>query len=97
MAMTEGIDADSAAAAADEPVGGSWPAVAKPTGDSVVDAVLSRLHDVPGVPVGAQGGLYEDIHDGLMTALDADPSSAPAGPPMPPPPGSANSDGQDGS
>jgi hypothetical protein len=43
-----------------------------PTGDSSVDAVLGRLADLGGHPVGDHAEFYTALHDALLTELNAE-------------------------
>ena len=59
-----------------------------PTGNAGVDAQLERLADADHLPADGHLEVYEDVHRGLrdaLTALDARPAPAPAGP-LPSPP-----------
>lgn len=54
-----------------------------PTGNAGVDAQLERLADADHLPADGHLEVYEDVHRGLrdaLTALDARPAPAPAGP-----------------
>lgn len=70
-----------------EPAVVSWPAV--PAGnsqsaghrmgaveDASVAAVLDRLADIPGLPVGGHADAYSALHDALLDALNEDDPSA---------------------
>jgi hypothetical protein len=70
------------------PAGVSWPATPAGNGGSAghrmaavedvsVAAVLDRLADIPGLPVGGHADAYSALHDALLDALnDDDPSAA---------------------
>ncbi|HKU30144.1 hypothetical protein [Arthrobacter sp. NyZ413] len=66
--MNELNDVDGAA----EPYAAPWPPEAVRTGDPEVDAALAHLQDLPETPVAEHGGVYADLHDALMAALDAE-------------------------
>jgi len=55
-----------------EPHDAPWPDAAAPTGDAAVDSTLERLSGIHSVPVAEHSGLYAEIHDSLMAALDAE-------------------------
>ncbi|MFI1017316.1 hypothetical protein [Streptomyces sp. NPDC020965] len=58
-----------------------------PTGDPGVDDLLERLADADHLPADGHLRVYEDVHQGLrsaLTALDARPGPSPA--PVPPGP-----------
>lgn len=55
-----------------EPHDAPWPEDTATTGDAVVDSALERLAGVSAVPVAEHSGLYAEIHDSLLAALDAD-------------------------
>ncbi|WAH97965.1 hypothetical protein [Arthrobacter sp. MMS18-M83] len=55
-----------------EPHDAPWPDDTAPTGDAAVDSTLERLADIPSVPVAEHSGMYAEIHDSLMAALDAE-------------------------
>jgi hypothetical protein len=71
-----------------DPAGVSWPATPAGNGgsaghrmaaveDASVAAVLDRLADIPGLPVGGHADAYSALHDALLDALnDDDPSAA---------------------
>lgn len=46
------------------------------TGDTAVDAVLSRLSDVAESPVADHAEHYAGLHDGLLAALNEEPATA---------------------
>ncbi len=50
----------------------SGPGEVPPTGDSSVDAVLGRLADLGGHPVGEHADFYATLHDALLTELNAE-------------------------
>jgi hypothetical protein len=49
-----------------------WPEDTAATGDAAVDSALERLAGVSAAPVVEHGGIYAEIHDSLLAALDAD-------------------------
>ncbi len=51
---------------------GFLPEEVPPTGDSSVDAVLGRLGDLGGHPVGDHAEFYTTLHDALLTELNAE-------------------------
>lgn len=55
-----------------EPHAAPWPEDTATTGDAAVDSALERLAGVSVVPVAEHSGLYAEIHDSLLAALDAD-------------------------
>ncbi|MBJ2122577.1 hypothetical protein I6N91_16485 [Arthrobacter sp. MSA 4-2] len=78
-----GVPADASEEAArdgsvPDPDGGSaaaeflGPDTVPPTGDSSVDAVLGRLADLGGHPVGEHAEFYTALHDALLTELNAE-------------------------
>ncbi|MHA7264509.1 hypothetical protein ACX80W_15035 [Arthrobacter sp. TMN-37] len=78
---TGGVSADSAQGAREHPAGdpgeasgtrtgAAAPPEVPPTGDAGVDAVLGRLADLDGQPVGAHAGFYTSVHDALLTELN---------------------------
>ncbi len=78
-----GVPADTSEAARDagvpDPDGESGaaaksfgPSGVPPTGDSSVDAVLGRLADLGGQPVGEHAEFYTALHDALLTELNAE-------------------------
>ena len=50
----------------------SGPGEVPPTGDSSVNAVLGRLADLGGHPVGEHAEFYTALHDALLTELNAE-------------------------
>jgi hypothetical protein len=78
-----GVPADASEGARDggvpDPDGGSGaapeafgPGEVPPTGESSVDAVLGRLADLGGHPVGEHAEFYTALHDALLTELNAE-------------------------
>lgn len=55
-----------------EPHDAPWPDDTAATGDAAVDSTLERLGGVSVAPVAEHSGLYAEIHDSLLAALDAD-------------------------
>ncbi|MCZ9883931.1 hypothetical protein [Arthrobacter sp. B2a2-09] len=55
-----------------EPHDAPWPDDAAPTGDSAVDSTLEPLTGIQSVPVAGHSGIYAEIHDSLLAALDAE-------------------------
>lgn len=55
-----------------EPHDPQWPHDTAATGDAAVDSALERLAKVSAEPVAEHSGLYAEIHDSLLAALDAD-------------------------
>ncbi|WP_442542880.1 hypothetical protein ACSBOX_13360 [Arthrobacter sp. KN11-1C] len=55
-----------------EPHDAPWPDDTAATGDAAVDSALERLAGVSAAPVSEHSGLYAEIHDSLLAALDAD-------------------------
>ncbi|MCX2748034.1 hypothetical protein OOZ51_09400 [Arthrobacter sp. MI7-26] len=55
-----------------EPHDAPWPDDTAPIGDAAVDSTLERLADIPSLPVAEHSGMYAEIHDSLMAALDAE-------------------------
>ncbi|MHC6220314.1 hypothetical protein [Arthrobacter sp. MMS24-S77] len=55
-----------------EPHDAPWPDDTAASGDAAVDSTLERLADIPSVPVAEHSGMYAEIHDSLMAALDAE-------------------------
>jgi hypothetical protein len=49
-----------------------WPGDAAATGDAAVDSALERLAGISSVPVAEHSGVYAEIHDSLLAALDAE-------------------------
>lgn len=75
--MTELTEPDDATA---QPAP-EWP---QPGGVDLTDPrvaqAVARLFDMPGLPVPDHGTVYDDLHDELLAALNADPADAdPAG------------------
>lgn len=75
--MTELTEPDDATA---QPAP-EWP---QPGGMDLTDPrvaqAVARLFDMPGLPVPDHGTVYDDLHDELLAALNADPADAdPAG------------------
>ncbi|GAA2864030.1 hypothetical protein [Paenarthrobacter ilicis] len=60
--------------------GALWPGSPPASGDALVDGAMAALDDVPDSPVHHHGGLYSDIHDSLLAALETEPGmpTAPA-------------------
>lgn len=54
-----------------EPHGAPWPDNTAPIGDAAVDSSLERLGEIPSLPVAEHSGMYAEIHDSLLAALDA--------------------------
>jgi hypothetical protein len=55
-----------------EPHDAPWPDDAAPTGDAAVDSAVEQLAGISAVPVAEHSGIYAEIHDSLLAALDAD-------------------------
>lgn len=55
-----------------EPHDPPWPADAASTGDAAADSALERLSGIHSVPVAEHSGMYAEIHDSLLAALDAE-------------------------
>lgn len=53
----------------------AWPEAPAATGDEPVDAALLRLRDVSIAPVTGHSEVYAELHDSLLTALNAEPGS----------------------
>ncbi|WP_294568382.1 hypothetical protein [uncultured Arthrobacter sp.] len=62
-------DPDGESGAAAESFG---PGEVPPTGNPSVDAVLGRLADLGGQPVGEHAESYTALHDALLTELNAE-------------------------
>ena len=56
------------------PEGAQWPEPVEAGGDSVVDAIVGSLEDIPGQPVEEHLARYTEIHDALLSALDSEES-----------------------
>ena len=71
--MTELTEPDDATA---QPAP-EWP---QPGGMDLTDPrvaqAVARLFDMPGLPVPDHGTVYDDLHDELLAALNADPADA---------------------
>jgi hypothetical protein len=54
--------------------GVGWPSFqgGAAAGDEAVDVLLERLGALPWTPVSEHGGIYGNLHDDLMEALDED-------------------------
>ncbi len=66
------IDLDGLEPQSVEPHDPQWPDDTAATGDAAVDSALERLAGVSAEPVAEHSGLYAEIHDSLLAALDAD-------------------------
>jgi hypothetical protein len=53
----------------------AWPEDPAATGDEPVDAALLRLRGISLVPVTGHSEVYAELHDSLLTALNAEPDS----------------------
>jgi hypothetical protein len=53
-----------------------WPPPGTPTGDPAVDVVLQQLEGLPDTPVMDHAGVYDSVHERLLSALDEDPAAA---------------------
>lgn len=58
----------------DVPAAGVWPSPRAQTGDPAVDAALSALEAVPGLPVSGHHAVYTALHDSLLAELNAEQS-----------------------
>jgi hypothetical protein len=70
--MSELNDLPESAESAVEPHDAPWPADTASTGDATVDSALERLAGMISIPVAEHSGMYAEIHDSLMAALDAE-------------------------
>jgi hypothetical protein len=71
--MTELSTPDESAAARPTP---EWPRGSQPgVTDPLVQQSLARLAALPAAPVTEHEALYNDLHEELRAALDADPST----------------------
>ncbi|MDQ0212853.1 MULTISPECIES: hypothetical protein [Arthrobacter] len=71
-AEMDAIDLDGLEPQSVEPHDAPWPDDTVATGDAAVDSALGRLAGVSAAPVAEHSGLYAEIHDSLLAALDAD-------------------------